>query len=309
MLSSIDELSIYETMDNYYDGLLVPQKDVQRFGYFWPNIQTSPFPAIVSEHGFSCYIVVKTGNVKRAIVFDFGLSCNGVTGNMAMMGLDPSKVVAAVLSHGHFDHYGGVENVIETIPEKIPLYVGPDVFCKRYIHFPTKQIDLGALDEALIKRLNCDLCVVNEPKEIIPGAMLIGPVSRVTEFEQSSPGIMIEREGVLEQDGFNDELSMVFNVNGKGLVVLTACAHAGIINIIRQAVEVTGIRKVHAVLGGFHLIGAEPQKIMHTIAEMKKFEPDIVVPMHCSGFEAVKAFSSEMKKEFRIYSTGSRFIF
>jgi len=144
---------------------------------------------------------------------------------------------------------------------------------------------------------------------MLPGVLLIVQIPRVTDFEKGLPSVMLERDGNLEQEGFDDEISLVFNVARKGLVILTACAHTGIVNIVKQAVKFTGVEKVHAILGGFHLIGAPKEKIMKTIEGLKLYAPQFLVPMHCTGFQALKMFADSMPEEFVLYSTGSRFIF
>lgn len=145
-INAIDELSIFLTMDNYYDGLLLPEKNVQRFGYFWPGISLSPLPVVTAEYGFASYIEVATMGEKSAILFDFGLSKRGVSQNMAAMGVDLSRVKAVVLSHGHPDHYGGLKKVMEGFSRKLPFYVGKDAFLRRIFCLPNMNVDLGKLN-------------------------------------------------------------------------------------------------------------------------------------------------------------------
>ncbi len=113
----------------------------------------------------------------------------------------------------------------------------------------------------------------------------------------------------MEQDALRGEQSLVVNIKGKGLVVLTSCAHAGVINTIKHAQTMTRVKKVHAVLGGFHLTGAQPEIIDRTVADMKAIAPDYIVPMHCSGFEAQVAFAREMPGAFILNTAGSRYTF
>lgn len=310
MSSIADGVSIHVTMDNYYDGLLITNKNVHRFGYFWPGISMPPLPPVViSEHGFACCVEITAGDEKNTLLFDFGLSKEGTAYNMKAMGLNNSEVKAAVLSHGHFDHFSGFEKAVEGLPAGVPLYVGEDVFLKRYTCLPNMKIDLGALDPAIVRAAGMEIREINQATEILPGVMLIGPIPRITDFEKGSPALMMERGTSLVQDNFDDELSLAFNVKGKGLIILTACAHTGIVNIVKQAIKVTGVDRVHAILGGFHLTGAPEQKIIDTIIELKLLSPDLVVPMHCTGFQATKMFSDMMPEAFGLYSTGSRFLF
>jgi 7,8-dihydropterin-6-yl-methyl-4-(beta-D-ribofuranosyl)aminobenzene 5'-phosphate synthase len=150
---------------------------------------------------------------------------------------------------------------------------------------------------------------IKEPTPMVPGAYLTGNIERVTEYEKGSPILFIKRGDKMELDLFMGEQSLVFNVKGKGLVVLSSCAHAGIVNTVKHAQKMTGINKVHAVIGGFHLIGAPMPKIQKTVADIKTINPDYIVPMHCSGWEAITTFEREMPGQFIINTAGTRYIF
>ncbi len=113
----------------------------------------------------------------------------------------------------------------------------------------------------------------------------------------------------MELDLFMGEQALVFNVKGKGLVVVSSCAHAGIVNTVKHAQKMTGIDKSPCVIGGFHLSGAKPEIIQRTIADIKAVTPEYIVPMHCTGFEAVTAFQREMPGQFIINTAGTRYIF
>jgi 7,8-dihydropterin-6-yl-methyl-4-(beta-D-ribofuranosyl)aminobenzene 5'-phosphate synthase len=110
------------------------------------------------------------------------------------------------------------------------------------------------------------------------------------------------------QEDFIGEQAMVLNAKGKGLVVLSCCAHRGIVNTVKHAQKMTGIEKVHAVIGGFHLTGAQPELIQKTIADIKAIRPDYIVPTHCTGYEAIGAFAREMPDQFILNTAGTRYI-
>jgi 7,8-dihydropterin-6-yl-methyl-4-(beta-D-ribofuranosyl)aminobenzene 5'-phosphate synthase len=308
------DLNITVIIDNFYDGLLPAGRNVQRYGFIKPESgEAAGLPDPLSaEHGFSCYVEVTAAGQKSSFIMDFGYSEKGAAGNLAAMGIDLAGIDAAILSHGHFDHYGGLETVIRPVTGKkplLPLYVGKEAFLRRYICPPGKRIDLSRLDPAKAEAAGCRIAEIDQCREILPGVLVISQVPRVTQFEQGSPLLMVERNGNLEHDDFAGELSLAFNISGKGLVILTACAHAGIVNIVRQARELTGVEKIHAILGGFHLSGAPADKIERTVAELVLFDPDRVVPMHCTGFQTLKLISEKMTGTFVLYSAGSRYIF
>ncbi|MCL6612362.1 MAG: MBL fold metallo-hydrolase [Peptococcaceae bacterium] len=315
MPASADEVKITAVIDNFYDGLLAPGKYAQRYGFIRPGAGEAAElpPHLSAEHGLAFYIEVSAAGEKSVLLMDFGVSREGAARNMEAMGLDLSGVKAAVLSHGHFDHWGGLEKVAaRIIPGEsgpIPLYAGKEAFLRRYVVLPGKRVDLGRLDPEKAGAAGFEVREISRPGEILPGVLVIGPIPRVTEFEQGSPVLMVERNGGIEQDDFPGELSLAFNVAGKGLVVLTACAHAGVVNTVRRAVELTGVEKVHAVLGGFHLSGSPDDKIKKTVAELARLGPELIAPMHCTGFQALKMISEAMPQAFVLYSAGTQYSF
>ncbi|MFZ5643288.1 MAG: MBL fold metallo-hydrolase [Bacillota bacterium] len=304
-----EEVRIAVIIDNYYDGLLMPEGNVERYRFFKPGggeILELP-PHITAEHGFGCYIEVTAEGKKNSILMDFGVTEYGAANNIKAMGIDLTGISAAVLSHGHFDHFGGLERVSGLIGKKLPLYVGKETFSRRYITLPGMKLDLGRLEPGKVEAAGYEIRQTDSSEEIVPGALIIGPIPRVTDFEQGSPILSVERDGQVVQDDFVGELSLAFNIAGKGLVILTACAHAGIINTVKRAIDLTGVEKIHAILGGFHLSGAPSEKIEKTVKELVRVNPEQIVPMHCTGYQAGKLISDRMAGKFVLYSAGSRY--
>lgn len=148
---------------------------------------------------------------------------------------------------------------------------------------------------------------VKTPIPIVPGAFLSGKIERITDYEQIPPVFVAKSGEQFVQEDFIGEQAIVLNAKGKGLVVLSGCAHRGIVNTIKHAQKMTGIEKVHAIIGGFHLTGAKPELIQKTIADMKTIRPDYIVPTHCTGFEAISAFAREMPDQFILNTAGTRY--
>ena len=109
------------------------------------------------------------------------------------------------------------------------------------------------------------------------------------------------------QETFIGEQAVILNAKGKGLVVLSGCAHRGIVNTVKQAQKMTGIEKVYAVMGGFHLTNAKPEVIQKTVADIKAINPEYIVPTHCTGFEAISAFAREMPDKFILNTVGTKY--
>jgi 7,8-dihydropterin-6-yl-methyl-4-(beta-D-ribofuranosyl)aminobenzene 5'-phosphate synthase len=226
------------------------------------------------------------------------------------------KADAFGLSHGHFDHWGAFTELLAMnrtrIKKGTPLYVGEGAFERRYALLPgtTDRLDIGRLNKAAIEASGLVRVVeVKGPTEVMPGGYFSGNVERVTEYEKVPPGLFVKQGDAVVADSFPGEQAMAFNVRGKGLVVLSGCAHRGIVNTVRHVQKMAGIEKVYAVVGGFHLVNAKPEVIERTIADMLAINPAYVVPAHCTGFEASIAFSKAMPEQFILNTAGTTYTF
>jgi 7,8-dihydropterin-6-yl-methyl-4-(beta-D-ribofuranosyl)aminobenzene 5'-phosphate synthase len=313
----VDSLTITVITDNYYDKLRPDQKIARR-------AKIAHGTSMHSEHGLSYHIEASASGRTHAFMFDYGVEGEGIVKNMKLLEIDPGRLEAFALSHGHYDHWGSLIHILKghkvQIKQGIPLYVGEEAFARRFSRPPAKADqpgdvekdaeDLGQLAREEIERLGVvEIVEITSPTEVVPGAFLTGNIERVTAYEKGFARLLIKRGNTLEPDSFQGEQALVFNVKEKGLVVVSSCAHAGIINTIRHAQKIMGVERVHAVLGGFHLTGAEPALIAQTVADMKRIHPDYIVPMHCTGFEAITAFAGEMPEQFILNTAGTRYVF
>jgi 7,8-dihydropterin-6-yl-methyl-4-(beta-D-ribofuranosyl)aminobenzene 5'-phosphate synthase len=313
-IPEVEKLTITVITDNYYDCLRWPDRIARRSTVVVPGL------ALHAEHGLTYFIETVVNGKSSAFMFDFGWDFPGVSKNLQLLDIDLRKLDALGVSHGHLDHWGNLIQLLKVnkarIKNGIPLYVGEETFARRYVNLPKKYdpvsglIDLGQLSRDDLEGVKVAKVVeIKEPTPIVPGAYLTGNIERVTAYEKGSPILLIKRGKEMERDLFPGEQSLMFNVKGKGLVVVSSCAHAGIVNTVKHAQKVTGMDKVHAVMGGFHLIGAPPQVIQSTIADIKAIAPDYIVPMHCSGWEAITSFEREMPEQFVLSMAGTRYVF
>lgn len=313
-IPEVEKLTITVITDNYYDCLRWHDRIARRSTIVIPGI------ALHAEHGLTYFIETTVNGKSSAFMFDFGWDFQGVSRNLQLLDIDLRKLDALGLSHGHLDHWGNLIQLVKVnkarLKPGIPLYVGEEAFARRFVNLPKRYdpvsglTDLGQLNREDLESLKAvNIVEVKEPTQIVPGAYLTGNIERVTEYEKGSPILLVKRGNTMERDYFPGEQSLMFNVKGKGLVVVSSCAHAGIVNTVKHAQKVTGIEKVHAVMGGFHLIGAPPQVIQRTVADIKAIAPDYIVPMHCSGWEAITSFEREMPKQFILSMAGTRYVF
>lgn len=292
-------------MDNAVDFLSSNnRREVQSFRQW--NQTNAELP--LAEHGFSLLIRVSSNEETSTILFDTGVSSNGVLTNAKRMGIDLSEVSYIVLSHGHYDHFGGLAALVKAVNRKnLQIICHEDMFRRRgtanskgeireYPAFPNL--------EAVYAKL------VNTKRPYLVAsdlACITGEIPRKVDFEKGLMHNRIYKDNIWQPDPLiSDERALVFNVKGKGLVIISGCAHAGIINTIRYAQQITGTRKVYTVLGGFHLAGREFEKrIEPTLEALKQINPELIVPSHCTGWRALYAISEKLPGAFVFNSVGN----
>ena len=308
-LKTVDRIEITTLMDNYVD-LLLPSTDtiirppLAKEG----KINADTF---LAEHGFSVLVTVYQGENKHTILFDTGYTKVGVLHNMALLGVNIEEIEAIVLSHGHMDHTGTLHGILDKIPHTISLVLHPGIFQHpRYTRRPdgAKSIWPRTIVKDDLNEKNVDIIESETPVCIADDMIMVtGEVERTTPFEKGMPNALMEKNGELVQDPIIDDQAIAMKLKGKGLVVISGCAHAGIVNTLMFAQKTTGEQKIHAVLGGFHLSGPFFEKFHDpTVDALKKIDPDVLMPMHCTGWKAIHRFQKEFPESFVLNSVGSK---
>lgn len=251
---------------------------------------SEPGRNFITEHGFAA--LIETGAMR--ILVDTGATGLALKHNLALLGLGSGDIDVIFLSHGHNDHTGGLPDIGGRV------IAHPDSFLERYLT-PNEKTSYNLTSPALDPDRH-KVEYHRGPVELAPGVVTTGEIPRLHQWEELRI-FKIKREGALEDDRVMDDQGVVINTR-EGLVILAGCSHAGIINTIEQAVKLTGIKKIYCVIGGFHLIGPGEAKIDRTIAEFKRLGIEKIVPIHCTGFEAIKRISQEMPDEFEYCTAG-----
>lgn len=261
----------------------------------------------LGQHGISILLTAEhQGSVTRVLV-DVAQDPDALLENFDRMDIPVSCIDALVLTHCHYDHTRGAAKIINAIGKKdIPVIAHPDLFRKHFIADPAlRPIGVMKGDQREdIEAAGGELFLSRDPVMLMPGLTTTGEVQRTTDFEDVGMSLFTIENGRVKTDTMADDLSVVAHVDGKGLVVVTGCSHAGIVNISAHAMALAGTKKVHGIIGGFHLIEAPEEKIKKTVSALKKMKPDWVCAGHCTGFRAQAELYSAMKDRFSPLHTG-----
>lgn len=308
---AVDRASVSIVMDNYFD-LLLSDTEVARRMPLTPNMFDEPLP--VAEHGFSVLITVERKGMTRKVLFDTGVSRKGILHNLDALEIDLKDVQAIVLSHGHADHAFGLPGVVDRLGVRgIPLILHPDAYLERKLVLPNGyEIALPPPKFEDLRRESIEIIEEVGPSMLVDGMILVsGEVARTTPFEQGFPIHFARRHDHWEPDPLiMDDQCAILNVRDQGLVIITGCGHAGIINTIRNAQALTGIQKIYAVIGGFHLSGPVFEPIIPaTIEALKALNPRYVMPGHCTGWRAAHAIARAMPEAYLQNSVGTTVVF
>ena len=311
-LTAVDKIEILTLQDNYIDMTASDSNAMLTRATPLKNGEINA--SILAEHGFSSLIKTSAAGETHTLLFDFGFSADGAAQNAATLGVKMAEVEAVALSHGHSDHTGGMEKLAALTGKlDIPIVVHPSAFkTPRYLKLGEEfKINFPKLTREMVKQAGLSIVETEKPYLLLNStALFLGEIPRTTDFEKGFPIAHCQKDGKEVWDAIEDDTSIVMSLQDKGLVIISGCAHAGIVNTVRYAIDVTGIQKVHAIMGGFHLGGPLFEHIIdRTTKEIMSFNPAYVVPVHCTGRKAIMAMEKAMPDQFVLNMAGTKLTF
>jgi 7,8-dihydropterin-6-yl-methyl-4-(beta-D-ribofuranosyl)aminobenzene 5'-phosphate synthase len=318
-LDPVDSVVVTTLMDNLTDVFMPDQGPARR-----APAGSGPWRAsavmeggqapdgLIAEHGFSVLVTVTKAGSEHTFLFDAGTSPDGVAENMRRLSIDPASIEAIVCSHGHFDHTTGIDGLIRAVGRaSMPVLIHPHFWRRRRIVLPGREpLEIPTTSRRALAEAGFDVIEEQQPSFLFDRSVLVtGEVPRTTGYEPGFPPQQAWIAGGWQPDPLVlDDQALILNVSGKGLVVLTGCGHAGVINIARYARRLTGGQPLYALLGGFHLNGPlfEPL-IPRVLDELAGMTPGVLVPAHCTGWRAQHAMSARFPAAFVPNAVGTTF--
>jgi 7,8-dihydropterin-6-yl-methyl-4-(beta-D-ribofuranosyl)aminobenzene 5'-phosphate synthase len=310
-LEPVDSVEVTILVDNSIDILLLSSPRVQRppLAHDWSECEQ-----LIAEHGYALLVTVWRAGRADSLLYDAGLGRRTAIHNLDVLGLGVTDLRAVVLSHGHADHHGGLEGLFERVGRRrMPLVLHPDAWRERRVVFPTGvEIRMPPPSRNDLDREGWEVVEERGPSLLLENSLLVtGQVERTNDFEKGFPLQQAQTHSGWEPDTWIwDDQGVVCHVKDKGLVVLSSCSHAGVINVLEHARRLTGVDQIHAFVGGLHLTGGLFEAIIpRTISELQRLAPSLIVPGHCTGWRATHELARQLPEAYVQTSVGTRLHF
>jgi 7,8-dihydropterin-6-yl-methyl-4-(beta-D-ribofuranosyl)aminobenzene 5'-phosphate synthase len=320
-LEPVDAVTVTTLMDNVTDAFMPDQGPAHRpplpiFGGTRQPAATMHGGAVpdvpLADGGFSVLVEVAKNGARHRILFDAGTTPDGVVENMRRLEIDPAGIETVVCSHGHFDHTTGLDGLIRRLGTvNLPVLIHPHFWRRRRLALPGRDPqEIPTTSRRGLADAGFEVIEEQQPSFLFDRSVLVtGEVPRITGYEAGFPLQQAWVDDRWQPDPLVlDDQALIVDIKNKGLLVITGCGHAGIVNICRYARRLTNERPLHAVMGGFHLNGPifEPL-IPRVLDDLDALAPQVVVPAHCTGWRAQHAMGAHFGEAFIPNTVGTRF--
>lgn len=314
----VERVVVTTLVENFVDIVLRDQPGVHRHGivpHFDPKQE-----CLLGENAIAFHVAVEWGSHRYEVLLDTGLTGTVLLHNARALGIDLAQLDHVVISHGHPDHYGGLQALLAERETPVPVSVHPDAFRPRYLRWESGEVSPyynHPFTPEQVTAAGGSLVVHSGPLEVGPSMLATGQIPREVDFESGTPVLDAPSasnmlvDGAMTPDLVLDEQALVIKVADAGIVVVAGCGHPGMINTIRHAMALTGAERVLGVFGGFHLgfPGVPQSKIDQTIDAVNALPIDVLCPMHCTGMPAIMQFAARCPETFLLNSAGTSVVF
>jgi 7,8-dihydropterin-6-yl-methyl-4-(beta-D-ribofuranosyl)aminobenzene 5'-phosphate synthase len=320
-LAPVDSLTVTTLVDNVFDVFMPDQGPAHRLA---PAAEPATLPTatmvgglvpnqVIAEHGLSLLLTISRNGQSHQLLFDTGVSPDGMVANMDRLQIDPKNVEAIVCSHGHYDHTTGLDGLIRRVgASNLPVLLHPDFWNRRRMTIPGREPrEVPTTSRSALQGAGFEIIEERQPSFFFDNSVLVtGEVDRTTDYEPGLPMQEAWHNDHWEPDPLVlDDQAIIVNVRDRGLVVFTGCGHAGIVNITRYALALTGESRVYGVFGGFHLNGPVYEPLIARVcSDLAAMQPQLVVPAHCTGWRAQHALAATFGEAYVPDCVGTRFI-
>lgn len=254
---------------------------------------------LIGEHGISFLIETRS----HRLLFDTG-QYMALENNAHILGAKLAEVDTVVLSHGHYDHTGGLKHLLNC-NSKFSLYAHPDVFSRKLMKRKGRYREIGIpIGKNDLVKKGVELVLDSAPVEVAPKILTTGEIPLESEFESVAKGFFVDKDGRKVPDALADDLAVILKT-AKGPVVVLGCSHRGVINTLSHARNITGEKSIYAVLGGLHLVKATGKNLETIIQHLKRFNLQKIVVGHCTGNNAIQALYHHFKDKVMLNTVGN----
>lgn len=268
--------------------------------------------SLLGQHGISFLVEARKDGLSRRVLVDVGQNASALLHNMKILGIEPSSVDMIVLTHCHYDHTQGLVDILKAVGKKdIPVIAHPESFRLNFVTEPyLRHVGFSSGDSrARIEEAGGLLFLSRDVLQIVPGLLTTGEVPRITEFEEVGIPLKTLTDGRIVQDLMGDDIAVIAQARETGIFIITGCSHAGIVNIVKRAVDITGENRICGIIGGLHLVEAPDERIRKTVDALCGHNPEWIAAGHCTGFKAQIALFQAFKEKFKPLQTGMSFEF